>query len=388
MAQTVEDILKLKNEWCKLQKHPNSDFNEYLWSITEWNPSAEPYVLVSKNENEQVESILVGRKESERLNIRIGYFNLYRPHLKKLTFIYEGLLGKSNREVCESYVKKIVNELNKKVADVAWFNHLRNGSPLLKAATKIPNLFSRDNEYVFNKHWTMNLPHTADEFWKSMSAKHRYWLKRLPKILEKNYPRMVTYDNLTHISQVDKLCQAAESISRKTYQRALGVGYIDSRAMRSRIRRYAEKNQLRSYVCSVDSVPIAFWIGIIYGNNLYLAYTGYDPGWRKYEVGTILFIRMIEDIIQRDKGVVKRIDFGFGDAGYKRRFGDESFEEASVYIYPFTSKGIKLKLIRKLSVKSKRWSDIILRRLKIEEKVKTIWRRRMAADLNHPEMDQ
>lgn len=376
VAKTVEDVLQLKDEWKKLQKHPNSDFYQYLWSITELNSQAWPYVLYSIDKGGHVESILIGRRESERLDIRLGYFSLYRPKINKLTFIYEGLLGKESKELSERYVHKICEGLKNKVADIAWFNHLKKDSSLLNYEIKLPNRFTREIDLPLTKHWAMTLPLTTNDFWKRMSAKHRYWLKRLPKYLEKCHPGKVSYEAYRHISQIDELCNAAEFVSRKTYQRALGVGYRNSKPIRSRMRRYAERGHLRAYVCFVEREPIAFWIGFIYEKIFHLAYTGYDPKWRKYEVGTILFIRMIEDLIQHDRAVVEQIDFGLGDAEYKKRFGDTSWEETSLFIYSSTWKSKKIKFLRDTSNKARRCFEMLLKKCDLEQKIKTLWRRR------------
>jgi len=70
---------------------------------------------------------------------------------------------------------------------------------------------------------------------------------------------------------------------------------------------------------------------------MFLFSTGYDPDFRKYEVGTILFLRMIADAYGTG---VRPVDFGLGPAAYKERFGDEHWEEKHFYLFAPALRGL------------------------------------------------
>jgi hypothetical protein len=226
----------------------------------------------------------------------------------------------------------------------------------------------------------MTLPGSIDEFLQSVKRKHRYWLNRLPRALEKKYPGKVTYKEFHDKADVDKLCSDADDIARKTYQRGLGAGFINNNENKKRMALAAEKGWLRSFFLYIDSQPCAFWIGTLYGETFYLDYTGYDPSYKKYELGTILFVRIIEDLCNNS---IYEIDFGFGEAFYKKHFGNKNWEEASVIIFSPSIKNIIINLSRAMSAIVSEFAEKFLRRTNLYEKVKKYWRIRLTQKTNN-----
>ncbi len=161
----------------------------------------------------------------------------------------------------------------------------------------------------------------------------------------------------------------------KTYQRGLGAGFINNDETRRRLQLSGDRGWLRAYILYVDGEPCAFWFGTLYKETFHLDFTGYDQKYRKYEPGTILFVTMIESLCEDE---VKAIDFGFGDAFYKQRFGDSSWEEASVYIFGRTARGILLNILRTLTALIVLNAEKIVARYNLREKMKKWWRLRIA----------
>ena len=142
----------------------------------------------------------------------------------------------------------------------------------------------------------MTSPDSLDDFLKKMTSKHRYWLRRLPRVLERDYSGKVTYKCYQRGDDLDRLFVDAEEIAKKTYQRDLGAGFVDNAEMRQRLFLSADKGRLRAYLLYVDDKPCAFWIGTLYGKVFYLDFTGYDAAFKRYEPGTILLMWVIEDL--------------------------------------------------------------------------------------------
>jgi hypothetical protein len=59
--------------------------------------------------------------------------------------------------------------------------------------------------------------------------------------------------------------------------------------------------------------------------------TGFDPAYAEDRPGTYLLMRALDDLA--GEGVTHSIDFGFGDADYKRHFGDGFAEEQDIGIF-------------------------------------------------------
>lgn len=132
-------------------------------------------------------------------------------------------------------------------------------------------------------------------------------------------------------------------MARLTYQRRLGSGFVNDAAHQRRCRLVAQNGRLRGYVLYVDDRPKAFWCGTLYKGVFHLAWTGYDPEWKQYELGTVVFLKMVEGLCEEK---IREIDFGLGAAFYKERFGDRSSEEASIRIYSPTIRGVVINCLR------------------------------------------
>lgn len=59
--------------------------------------------------------------------------------------------------------------------------------------------------------------------------------------------------------------------------------------------------------------------------------TGFVPKWNRYNVGTLLFLKVIEDIC--GDTTAKIYDFGFDDGKHKNWPSSECHFEASAYIF-------------------------------------------------------
>ena len=85
-----------------------------------------------------------------------------------------------------------------------------------------------------------------------------------------------------------------------------------------------------------------------------------------------MLIRAMRDLCASG---VRAIDYGFGDAGYKRMYGTESWNEATIYLYAPTREGRSARLLHCLvrtvsRLAAWRW---------LAQRVKKHWRARLAS---------
>ena len=78
---------------------------------------------------------------------------------------------------------------------------------------------------------------------------------------------------------------------------------------------------------------------------------------------------------------VQKVDFGHGGALYKERFGDESFEEASIRIYRSSVRGLLPNFLTGSNTKLAGAIARLLSRLGLLQRVKTLWRGRLRGDV-------
>lgn len=376
IASSREAVESLRSFWTSKSHHPNADIDFYQNVIQSACYIERPHVMVFLRDERPV-MLVAGRVEEHTVFCRFGYKTLFSTKARALTIIYSGILGEPNETEYLALVEELEAVLRRKDADLVFLSNLRVDSPLYRIATTHPRLICRDHLSVAIQHWRMRVPDSLSEFLDSRSSKHRYWLRRLPKVLERDYPEAVNIRVFTKESEIAQFCTDAEEIAQTTYHRGLGVGFYDSLTTRDTMKLFAQRGWLRGYILYLKNVPAAFWIGQKYGEVFHLLYTGYKPACRKYELGTILFLRMLEDLCGEES--IRYLDFGFGDAPYKNRYADESWLEGSVYIFPGSLKGIALNLARTLSALVYRASVSILRRMGVLEKVKRIWRGRLVS---------
>lgn len=370
VIRSLAEIESVRTVWNEMQTHPNVDIDLYQIVLNTRLDILEPYVILLSY-NDRPIAMLVGRIEEKTIDFKLGYKSFFLSKVRSLTVIYGGLMGDMTVSRAELLLSEVIDFLNRKEVDVVFFSQLPLDSPMYQLATSNPPFFCRDYFPKVSLHWRMLLPATLDDFYNSLSTKHRHELRRKDRKLIKTYSGNVTMHCFRKKNEVDRIIRDIEAIAKNTYQRSMGVGFIDSKEVRQRLNLTSEQGGLRAYVMYVEDKPCAFWIGTFYKKTLYLDFTGYDPSYKKYEIGTLLFIRMIENLCQ-DR--VQEIDFGFGDAFYKQHFCDQHWKEASIFVYSPTLKNVNLNFLRTLTTIFAKFVEGIFKRLKLFGWIKRNWR--------------
>ncbi|MBX9787333.1 MAG: GNAT family N-acetyltransferase [Pirellulales bacterium] len=97
-------------------------------------------------------------------------------------------------------------------------------------------------------------------------------------------------------------------------------------------RRLAEHGWLRAYVLLLAGEPIAYELGCQYDGVYWGQEHGFDQRHAERGPGSIMIHLAIEDLYRERTPRV--LDFGLGDAGYKRSFGNRQHAAASLYLVP------------------------------------------------------
>jgi len=366
----TQQLGALKGDWCRLQNHPNVDWEHFLLYLEHQGPSARPWVLAAKKDN-AVECIVAGRVEADRATVDLGYWTPTLGRTTSLKVLTEGVLGAMAPETAASVIQKLCEDLGTGIFDRIVFCNLRTSHPLAETALKAPKQFFPMLVADPQTHWRKTLPKDVPAFWAGLSRKHRYWLKRLAKKLDGEFPNALSYEVLKEPAQTDAFCEIAEQVAKKTFQRGLGVGFKNDRFFRSRCGVFAAKGFFRGYVLRLAGVPKAFWMGCAYGDTFHSEYTGYDPELREYEIGSLLLAHVMEELIREG---VRFVDFGLGSAFYKQRFGDESWEACDVVLYAPTFRN---RVIAVSSAAAKQIRSAAMK-LPFVDRIKKIWRQHAA----------
>jgi hypothetical protein len=381
IAGTRREVEEWRAIWSEWQWHPNSDIDFYLLILDLWQDRASP-LLIQLQKNGSPVAMLAGRIERTQDYFQIGYLSLFRLQVRRLNIITGGWMGNAGNEESRCLVSEIRRILKADKIDYAVISNIPTDSTLYRSARQAQGLLTRDYLPEMSQRWSMRLPEAYSEFLKRRKKKHRYWLNRVVRALEQQFPGRVNTRCFRNVEDVGTFCAAAEEVASLTYQRRLGAGFINDSVHQKRCLFAAQNHRFRGYVLYVDERPRAFWCGTLYRGVFHLAWTGYDPEWRKYELGTVLFLKLVENLCSEK---VQTVDFGLGEAFYKERFGDQSWEEASVYLYSATAQGIAINCLRTLLGLVSRGIRTVLGSLGLVSKLKTYWRRRLSRKGIEPE---
>lgn len=375
VCRSVEEIEQIRPIWDSFKSHPNSHIDFYLSVVNSMQEILRPHVLTLYR-NGTPEAMMVGRLERRNIEFKFGYKSLYRYTARSLTFIYGGFIGNTSAENAGFSVSAIMDSLSDGEADVAFFNHLRIGTPLCDSATQLPGLLFRDHFLVSQTHRSMRLPVSKQQFEAAVSPKFRKH-QRYKKLVH-DHAGDVKVSHFSGTHELNRVIVDVDEIARKTYQRGLGAGFVANDETRTRLRVEAEKGWLHTFILYVAGKPCAFWMCNLCGGQLYSGFMGYDPAVARYSPGMFLITRAIEELsVQNTDARIEQIDWGLGDAEYKTHLSTEDWKEASVHIFAPTAKGFALNLLNSGSAAIDGAAKKVLAKTALMARIKKSWRGRL-----------
>lgn len=378
----LEELESMRVCWEEWQNHPNSDLDHFKL-ICHLRPEVEcPHVTVIERDDHPC-ALLVARLERTRFVPSIGYFKPIQIPAKVLTVLYQGLLGQVDEKIAEALVRHLLSLLASGEADAVAFHNLSEHSPLLEALLLRGPRWLCEKTPVWSEHWSMALPEKPGFLMKKMKSKHRGWIRNRQRKLESAFLGKVSWRWMSRFDDVPGLCARLETVAARTYQRGLEAGFVDDEEHRRRFALFANRGQLRIQLLEIDGMVQAFWIGTIYKGVFHSSATGYNPNLRAYEPGTLVFLRMVDELVREG---VRKLDFGLGGASYKQRFGDQCWPEATLRLFAPTAKGLALRSSLGICAMLDGAGRRLLQKAGMSDRLKTLWRRRLAPA--RPEADK
>ncbi len=370
VLRTVPEIEQLRDTWESWPGNRDSQIDFYLTVLRSQPETVRPHVIVVYREGKP-DAIFVGRLDRRRLDFRIGYIRC-RPKAAILYFVYGALRGHESLNNCKLLIHEIESSLSRGEADAAYLNLLKTDSNLYKLARELPGVLTRDHISVTQAHFSASIPGSVKEFYAGLSPRVRKHAKSRDRRIANDFSGGVRVQCFRQHVEVRNLIEDVEQVARSSYQRGLGVGFIDSAEMRDRLELKAQMGWLRSYVLYLRDRPAAFLVGDVNRSTFGVDYTGYDPEFTAYSPGTYLILKIIEDLAR--SGGISAFDFGPGDAEYKRVLSDHRWAEGAAYIFARSLKGMQLKSLRLLTGTIDYAARKILGRAQLLRRIKKSWR--------------
>lgn len=377
-VRVLAGVYELKDFWARCPTHRDADFDFYLFNLRNSPEVVRPHVIVLYRDG-RPHAMLVGRLEKRCVDVRLGYIRLLRLRFRTLTFMYGGVLGDiSFAADAKDVISCIERSLRAGEADAAFLEYLPVGSPLHSCARSLPNQV-RVNHFAKPRiHRIRTLPSGAS-FMESLPSYERNNQRRRARRLAETFGDRMRIECFHDASALQRLMEHAESIAEKSYQRGLGVGFVNTPETRKRLELEAQKKWLRASILYLKDQPCSFWIGSYHNGTLYGDYMGFDREYGKYGPGMYLTINVIEEI-RREEGNqgAARIDFGIGDSEWKSILGNQSWREEMVCIFAPTATAVGVNSLQTLVAAFDRAGRAILQRSNLLPRVKLAWRGRIA----------
>jgi CelD/BcsL family acetyltransferase involved in cellulose biosynthesis len=285
------------------------------------NPQGNPLVYTWRAETDAdsgspIASLAVLAARSRRIQPLPGI--PWRVHLRERYLVGNQVAGENSIESMTPFVEGVRQLVRSGEADSVFFADLEVDSGLWNL---LGGLKSDPDLAVFypsrpQARWRLRFPENPTDYWKQFSRKNRETFRRRRKQLSQQW---TCY---REPAEVGTFLKKAEAVSQKSWQTQFrGLQVSADPEQQRHWERIAALGAMRSYILEHDGQPVAFELCIQWNGTFVGVETGYDLALARFSPGTVLILRMLEDLIAQD--TPRLIDLGGGDYGYKQLFCNE-----------------------------------------------------------------
>lgn len=314
------------------------------------------------------DGLVIGRRERGALSRRLGYLSLRTPPLGSLVIAHGGLLGPVAADPALARIDALVDAGE---IDHVMFYRLPAGSAMLAALRRRP----RAVVHPPARHWHLRLDRSFAATMGRHSGRHRKRLRWEARRLAEAFGEALEFRTYERIDQLDRALDEAAAVSRASYHAGVGGLVADTPVWRAQLGPAADEGRLRVHVLSGGDRPIAAMVGVNEQDTLHVLAMAYLPAYAALSPGKHLLLHAIRRACEDG---MARVDYGTGDADYKRIYGSGFVEEATVHLYGRGAAARTGWLIDRAVL----GTDGLLRRAaggRGADRVKAAWRRALAA---------
>jgi hypothetical protein len=337
VARTLDDVEALRPAWEALQgPQVNTEIDVFL-TMARFHPAVvRPHVLLVERDGVP-EGLVLGHVRRHSLGRKD-----WPLYVRSLSVLAGGFLGHADDELVALGVSELETALARREATIGVFRLVTLNSFAQRAiASRVP----RRRRHLTNvlPHTKLDLGPTLEETLDGRPAKVRENVRRALRRVESLGDR-ADVRVFRSPADVGAFFDHVDAVAPSTHQYPGAYLYRGAPAERELARLGTERGWFRGYVLLIDGEPAAFWTGFAYkGVFGWGGRTGYDSRLRRYEPGTVLLMRMIEDLC-RDPDV-QVLDFGQGGERYKRRLATRSSLVGDLRIYAGRPGSASLKVV-------------------------------------------
>jgi len=369
--------------WKAQSQHFNSDPDFFLSVIACRETVLSPLIFLVREGGVPV-TVLICRLEMALLPARVAYFTLAQFSLRSITVIYNGLVGKDTATIRSKLLDALSHELNVGSADRVTFSMLRENSALAKSIEACHLARWRLMTSLPQEHFILQVPDAPEDILLKKSSKRRKKIKYSMRRADDTLTNL-RIDKFDGTGSLENLMMSLESVASKTYQRGLGAGFKYNSEWRAILDLGIRKKWIEIWTLLTDEKVISFIIGIKYKRRYLIYAKAFDPAYSDKSVGTYLQIKILEEVARR--GDCELIDYGFGDADYKRQFSTESWSEVNVFVAKASFRNFIIINSVRLCMASDRVLRMIAQKMTLTKRIKTALRNKKAKSAQERKQD-
>jgi hypothetical protein len=346
VARTHGEVETMRAAWERIQWHPNADIDYVRTIIDSRRELIRPHVILLERDGE-ARAMMIGRIADLVLRDRLVPSLLRRPVGRVLEVVHGGIVGDLSPDHCRLLLEEAQAVFGRREADAVFLSQFDVSSSLHELAVAQNTVLRRDYFPVPTIIRTAAIPRSYDAFLASRSKNTRRNLRRHAALIPDRFADQWSIEHYEAPDDVARLMRDAEHVAAKTYHRGMGTGFRPNDETSAVLQLAARRGWLRAYVLHVREEPCAFWEGLLYKRTYFTRTTGYNPAFREHHPGTFLLSHIFRDLCRHPEADL--IDFGPGDAQYKRSYCDGERRTASLYLYAPTFRGVGVNLLRSAS---------------------------------------
>jgi len=375
VARTEQQIEPLRPFWEQWKSHPTAEWNACR-ALAAISGGTTRTIAVIDGDPAAPRAALVAMEQDASVPVTLGYWRIANPRVRILTVKHGGgWLGPATEASARAIFAALQAEMLSCGATMLHLEHFPVDHPLVAAATAAGAKPVRAEPDV---NWRVAIPENYAAFLAACSKNTRRNLKRYPERFLEEFGARATVHVFDRPADFDRIVADMDLVAQHSYHRGMGVGFLKAPEQLALMQAALAQGTYRAYLLHIDGAPAAFWDGRRCGATFYTDFTGYLPKYGEARPGWYLLSKVVEDLC-RDPDV-EYVDFGQGDAQYKRMLGTLSEQQTSVAMFASTFRGRSLRALVRTTAGSTKLVRRMLDKVGLTDRVKKLWRRRLAEE--------
>jgi CelD/BcsL family acetyltransferase involved in cellulose biosynthesis len=221
----------------------------------------------------------------------------------------------------------------------------------------------------------VELGSSFDEYLQNKARRHRHELRRKLRRFVERSEGAIDLRSYRSVSEAREFFAVAASVSVKTYQhRLLAVGLPPTPETRAELLARAARDGMRGYALFHRGAAIAYGFAKVSEDYLRFVHIGYDPAFADWSPGIVLVHEALRRAWAERRFAL--VDFGAGEAQYKRAFSTGTISCATVFIFGRHARRLALVVSHRTATAVSDRCGSVLDRFGVKQQVKRYLRGR------------